>query len=514
MTSEGGKEPIDTGVPAGQVVSQSASVSGTGNRITQAGRDVVEVTLPPEALTPVAEVDTPTGLANLPLLPARFVGRTAELDRLDQALAETQQVVVAAVHGLGGIGKSTLVAQWADTHAHGLTPIWWITAASPAAVEEGLADLAEALQPALVWRALAVEQLAERALQWLAAHDRWLLVLDNVADPHDIHAVLARTRHTSGRVIVTSRLAAGWQHAATVLQVDVLTPQESLELFTSILTTTTGSGARRDLDGAAEVCAALGHLPLAVEQAAAYLAQNPLTSPRAYLTLLSEYPAAMYARGAVATESERTVARVWQVSLDRIAATEPFAVQALAVLAWYAPDTIPASLLDGLADPPTVNAALGILAAYNMITPDPATGTIAIHRLVQAVTRTPGTHHTQTSLGQARNRATEALNTALPDRRDDPTTWPVWRALLPHAEALAGHTRPDTDTDTTAALLNKVALFLVDQGLPTRAIPLHERALTDRERVLGDDHPDTLASRNNLAGAYESAGRVSEGVRE
>ncbi|MGW4532241.1 NB-ARC domain-containing protein [Nocardia sp. NPDC004340] len=298
----------------------------------------------------MAEVDAPLKLVNLPLLPARFVGRTAELDRLDQALAEAPQVVVAAVHGLGGIGKSTLVAQWADTRAHGLTPIWWITAASPAAVEEGLADLAEALQPALV-RVLAVEQLAERALQWLASHDRWLLVLDNVADPHDIQGVLARTRHTSGRVIVTSRMAAGWQHAATVLQVDVLTPRESLELFTGILTTS-GSGARRELDGAVEVCDVLGHLPLAVEQAAAYLAQNPITSPQAYLALLSEYPAAMYARGGVATKSERTVARVWQVSLDRIAATEPFAVEALAILAWYAPDSIPASLLDGLADPP------------------------------------------------------------------------------------------------------------------------------------------------------------------
>ena len=43
------------------------------------------------------------------------------------------------------------------------------------------------------------------------------------------------------------------------------------------------------------------------------------------------------------------------------------------------------------------------------------------------------------------------------------------------------------------------------------AIPLYERTLADRERVLGADHPDTLTSRNNLAGAYESAGRPGRG---
>jgi hypothetical protein len=41
---------------------------------------------------------------------------------------------------------------------------------------------------------------------------------------------------------------------------------------------------------------------------------------------------------------------------------------------------------------------------------------------------------------------------------------------------------------------------------------LAERALADRERVLGADHPDTLASRNSLAGAYESAGRLDEAI--
>ena len=53
----------------------------------------------------------------------------------------------------------------------------------------------------------------------------------------------------------------------------------------------------------------------------------------------------------------------------------------------HAPDAIPRRLLDGLADPPAVLAAVGRLAAYSMLTAD--AGTLAVHRLMQAVTRTP-----------------------------------------------------------------------------------------------------------------------------
>jgi hypothetical protein len=42
------------------------------------------------------------------------------------------------------------------------------------------------------------------------------------------------------------------------------------------------------------------------------------------------------------------------------------------------------------------------------------------------------------------------------------------------------------------------------------AIPLYERTLADREQVLGGTHPDTLTSRDTLAGAYRAAGRLAE----
>ncbi|MFG3384389.1 tetratricopeptide repeat protein, partial [Streptomyces sp. NPDC047999] len=497
---------IEASGPRSVAIDTGGAFLGT----VQTGDNATAIKLPPEALVPPAEIQAPPGLDNLPAHPALFVGRAHELERLDAALASQGRAVVQAVHGLGGIGKSTLAAHWAATRPHGHAPVRWITADTPAAVQQGLADLATALQPALA-RALTAEELAERAAQWLATHTGWLIILDNVNDPADIAALLARA--PGGRFLITSRLATTWTDATTVVRLDVLDPDESLDLFTRI---TTAHNPGRDLDGAAELCEQLGHLPLAIKQAAAYLAQNPLTTPRTYLGLLAQYPAAMYHHGAATTPAERTIARIWNITLDRITHLQPAAADLLRTLAWYAPDHIPTTLLDtGPADPPTRNAALGLLTAYSMITPDPPTGTLAVHRLVQALARTPdpdAPHRTPTLIDHAREQATTQLDTALPDTWDAPATWPTWRTLLPHINALSSHAAENTDTNITARILNATGLFLNNQGQPASAIRHLQRALTGTVRVLGEDHPSTLASRNNLASAYESAGDLGRAI--
>ena len=107
------------------------------------------------------------------------------------------------------------------------------------------------------------------------------------------------------------------------------------------------------------MCAELGYLPLAIEQAGAYLAQNPLLTPADYLGLLSRHPAEMYGSTGEALDSERTIAKVWRVTLEKIAATHPAAAEIMRVLAWYAPDRIPVTLLDGVVDQPALQSAVG-----------------------------------------------------------------------------------------------------------------------------------------------------------
>ena len=202
----------------------------------------------------------------------------------------------------------------------------------------------------------------------------------------------------------------------------------------------------------------------------------------------------MYRASAEGGDASRTIARIWDVTLDRLAG-EPLAGHVLRVLAWYAPDAIPRSLLGGLADPPALLGALGRLAAYSMLTV--TDGTLAMHRLVQAVARTPDPdipHRNGRAVDQARDLATILLAVAVPGDLLDPSGWPSWRALLPHIDALASHVQPQADTVVTAWLLNIAGIFLYNQGAVSRAIAYHERALAVRTRILGDDHPNTLAS--------------------
>ncbi|MDY0809987.1 tetratricopeptide repeat protein [Kitasatospora purpeofusca] len=497
-------------------------VTGSGNAVADHGgiavsgiyNDHSSVLLPPEVLRAAAKVKAPRGMDDLPYLPGHFVGRESELQALDAALRDSGQVHLQAVHGLGGVGKSALAAQWAATRAHSqrLRPVRWISADSPVGVEQGLAALAVALQPALA-KVLTTAALAEYALQWLAGHTGWLLVLDNVTDPADIAGLLARA--PDGRFLITSRLATAWTTATTVIRLDVLDPAESLTLLTRV---TTAAGPR-DLDGAAELCAELGHLPLAVVQAAAYLAQNTLLTPRDYLGLLREDPAGTYQRGGEGrTSAERTVARVWRVTLDRISELQPYAAGVLRALAWYGPDRIPVGLLDRIPDKPfepmptprQVADAVGLLNAYSMIDVDPATRTLGMHRLVQSLTRAPDPvdpHRDPVLVEMARIYATFALHKeVVPMSWRDPALWPRWRGLVPHIDALAHNTPGASDSPEMTALLNQAGGYLHSQGLAGRAVPYLERALAYREHHQGPDHPDTSDVLNNLAAARLAIG--------
>ncbi|WP_439680166.1 tetratricopeptide repeat protein [Embleya sp. MST-111070] len=473
------------------------------------------------------------------------MGRVGELGALEAAFARVGEVIVHAVHGLGGVGKSALTAHWAAHRSERVR--WWITAEDTTKVDAGLSALARALHPGL--GALPAELQTQRVLAWLAGHDDWLLVLDNVEDPAHIDPLLDRVAGR-GRILVTTRRATGWHRHATTIRLGALESADALALFTRILT----HQGPREVDGADAVCAELGHLALAVEQAAAYCAETG-TAPRAYLDMLHRWPATMFAATTAGGDSQRTIARIWHLTLDRLTDT-PLAGQLLRILAWYAPDHIPRTLLTPLAAPPELAAAIGRLVAYSMIT-DNGDDTLTVHRLVQTHARTPDPtdpHSQPDDIARARDSAAALLAIAFPTDVRHPANLPTCRTLLPHVDALTRRHTPDHDTAHTARTLDRAATYRQGQGAlapavlglqramsarervsgadhhdtldsrnnlahaytsggdPGRAIPLHERTLADRERVLGTDHPDTLTSRKNLALAYRSAGDLGRAI--
>ncbi|MEJ2852111.1 MULTISPECIES: tetratricopeptide repeat protein [unclassified Saccharothrix] len=445
------------------------------------------------------------GVGRVPVGSGVFVGRSGELGRLEAAVTGSGgRAVVVAVHGLGGVGKSTFAARFAELHAGRFSPVWWVTADSAAAIDAGLAELAAAVAPETA--VLPSEQRVELGVRWLATHEDWLLVLDNVTSPKDVAGLLGRVR--TGTVLLTSRQRSGWR-GVEMVPLDVLAYDEAVELLTRIVRS---EWPEADLDGAEALCAELGWLPLAVEQAGAYLAQTRIT-PTAYLDRLARYPARMFTATAEGGDAQRTMARVWHVTLDRLADT-PTAGWLLRLSAWFAPDGIPRALLAEAVEEPELSEALGRLASYNMITL--TAETVTVHRLVQAVTRTPDPtdpHRQPTDIAAARDTAATTLATALAEQHPkNPASRPVYRTVLSHARTLLAHTTPDTDTSHTGRVLNDLGLFLQEQGDIRTAIAFHTRATSTCHRLAGPDDPDTLTSRNNLASAYESAGDLDRAI--
>lgn len=486
-------------------------VEASGDRSVAAGGNIRQVAtgdfatlaehatmLPPEAF---ALEPCTFPVRNVPDRSAQFVGRGPELAMLDEAFGEPGGVVVHAVHGLGGIGKSTLAAHWAIGRAADFNPVWWITAESRTGVDAGLAALGRALQPALV-DVLSEDAFRERTLQWLAANDGWLLVLDNVSDPADIRHLLARA--PGGRSLITTRRGAtSWRGIAEPLDLDVLEPAEAVELFTKVCPGQSG--------GVEELCRELGYLPLAVDQAAAYCREAGI-SPSKYLTLLASYPADMYAATAEGGDAERTVARVWSVTLDRLADT-PTAMSVLLVTAWWASDGIPRAYLDSFGSPPKVTEAIRRLAAHSMITLHE--DTISVHRLVQAVARTPDrdglvrsrklveTGHgiAVSVLAGVQHAATEA-GVAEATSLDGVT----------HIEALASRSAPEADTEDAAELFGLAGMKCAMAGYGARAVTLLERAVDAGLRVCGPDHETTLTFRAWLADNYRTVGESARAL--
>ena len=497
--------------PTGQwhAFGQGSAAVSDNRGITSTGPDArnTQIHLPSEAFTPPEQIPAPTRLTNLPQPHSDvFVGREADMTRLHTAMTNGTGVITQVLRGLGGIGKSTLALHYAHQQRDAFNPVWWITADNPDTITNDLAALTARLNPYSETTGLTAPQAAAWALTWLQTHTDWLLILDNAQDPQTIAKILGPL--SNGHHLITSRRANGWHHLAQPLELDTISPEAAITLLQRITGQTGNTAVLREL------AAELGHLPLALEQAAAYIRQTALPTDR-YLTRLRSQPARMFATPANGSDRDRTIARIWKITLDTVAGHAPLAGHLLRTLAWLAPDGLPRELLYGVDnDEIAVDEALGHLNDYSMITLSEET--VTTHRLVQAVARTSDPadpHRTPDAIHTAHKQAADLLSAALPD---DPSTnvagWPRWRLLLPHIETFITLTRPQADTEEVAAILNESALYLSGQGQVARATTYNTRSLEAITRLHGEDHPDTLASRNNLAGAYESAGDLGRAI--
>lgn len=234
-----------------------------------------------------SELDLAAPVHNLPRPPVKiFLGRKGELSSLEQALAAIGEAVITqAVYGLGGVGKSELALQYADTYRIKYRLIWWIAASEPTQIQSGLAALALRILSAIEATS-SMQDAAQWALSWLQAHSGWLLILDDVNDLGDIESLLGQL--TGGHIILTSRRDLDWWRIASPIRLDVLDSIDAVQ----VITLRTGRSAEMDTKAAVKIAAELGYLPLALDQAAAYITHQHIT-PSEYLNRLSLQPTHM-----------------------------------------------------------------------------------------------------------------------------------------------------------------------------------------------------------------------------
>src|SRR5215468_5037005 len=436
-----------------------------------------------------------------------LAGREELLARLDDQLAsgDSRGPRVVALTGLGGTGKTSVAVEYAHRHLGQMGVVWQLPAEDSTVLAAGFAELAAQLGTG---DAGGGDPVAGAHSALAASPGQWLLIFDNAPGPGPVRAFLPPARN--GQVLITSQSAV-WPPGQAV-EVPVL----DTEVAALFLVNRAGDP---DSQAAAGLAAELGGLPLALEQAAAYIEATGITLAE-YLSLFADRRADLLARGADAGHPA-DVAATLGLALSRLGEEAPAAAGLLWLLAFLAPEPVPLHLL--LSDAqvagklaPAVAATIGpllgdrvaegdavaALRRYSLITPA-GDGLVLVHRLVQAITRdqTPADPRPQW-----KKAAAVLVEAAVPADPDQPAAWPVCAVLLPHARAVLG---------LTSDGMRQIARYLGHSGSYQAARDLFQLiadALSENDDY-GPEHPDTLTARHRLAHWTGDAGDAA-GARD
>ena len=272
-----------------------------------------------------------------------------------------------------------------------------------------------------------------------------------------------------------------------------------------------------DFESARAITQSLGGLPLALDQAGAYIEERQCSLEH-YLRLYQnekERAELLRQRGRTALDHPESVTVTFALSFKEIQQLNPIASDILRICAFLYAEEIPeAILLEGSSElgpslqkldgqPQTFDSAIAILSRYSLVKRDTDQRTLSMHRVVQAVLQSMMKEKEQRQWGE---RVIGAVSKTFP--RIDHTTWVQCERYVPHARICVSYVDKWHIKNRKAAfLLNQVASYIADRVQYEEALPLYQQALAINEQTLGPEHPDTARSLNNLALPYKSQGR-------
>jgi hypothetical protein len=464
---------------------------------------------------------------------------------------------VQVLYGLGGCGKTRVALEAASAVQQDGTEVWWVSAAGQDDLEAGMRAVGRRLgvpDPELgygdaadvIWQHLSVRR------------EPWLLVLDNADDPQilagagkcvaDGQGWLRPVPGQAGSVLVTSRDGRenSWGPWCARYRLPVLPDGEAALMLADYAGGRSGLGSAED---ARLLAARLGGLPLAVKIAGAYLADAAAT-PAAYAdaALIRSYrqyrdaldnrdlTAVFPVPGKVMTQEQARglISRTWELTLDLLAARQmPEARLVLRLLACLADAPVPHELL---LYPPTLAASpllpgitgsrlwdtLKTLDGFGLIdlgTSGDGADAVPVARLHPLVRDTshPAAGERLPFLHLAARLLKRAAGDAgLPE---DPSIWPAWQLLAPHCTAVfdslaADPDCPDDAAESAAYAAYMAARYQAGQASHAQTEARFRDVLAAQLRVLGPDHPDTLATRHQIAGEIAERRHYAEAETE
>jgi Tetratricopeptide repeat/TIR domain/NB-ARC domain/AAA domain len=444
---------------------------------------------------------------NIPARNELFTGRGVLLEQLRNKLAERGTTITRAqaLCGMGGVGKTQIALEYAYRFKADYDIIWWVPAEQNDELTVALAELAQRLG-LKVGDNLA--DAASAALEKLRFDSdlRWLLIFDNADDPKDLKAF---HQGGTGDIIVTSRNQA-WAQAGQSLEVDVFTRQESV----AHLVRHVPSLAVPDAD---EIAKALGDLPLAIEQAGAWLEQTGMPAAT-YVEQLQEQSTLITALKQL-PDSPVPVVATWNLSLERLKERSPAAVRLLQLCAFFSAGPISMTLLysdemiesllpfdETLTEKVVLGKVIRDISRFALARVDRGRNSLQLHRLVQAVIRSQLTPEERIA---ACHEVHKILIGARPRRgdTDDPENWDRYKIIWPH---LGPSRAEECEEDRTRQLLIDWVRYLWKMGEFEACLGLGQRLLGLWQGHLGDDHIQTLHLQFHIANVLRSQGRFSE----
>lgn len=436
-----------------------------------------------------------------------FVGRELQLEQIHTSIQAKQRV---SLSGLGGIGKTQLAVEYAYRFCQNQA-VYFIRA------EALLGDVLALARAFKFPEKMDWHQTCQALKNLFSSTHGWLIIVDNVEDIGQVEEILP----PSGPVILTTRAQS---FETTNLDIEELMEEEAVLLLLrragSITPETTYAAIPSDLRmQAKKIVQSLDCLPLALDQAGAYIEENRCTL-RVYLERYQAQKQLMLKRRGSKAQSEKDhpepVAATWSLSFARVERMNPLASDILRLCAFFAPDAIPEELLahgDNASERQVgenqllLAEAILALSRYSLLRLDPATYCLSMHRLVQIVCQEPLAPE---SARRWAMRAVAAVSQCFPDC-EKVSAWPQAERLIAQAVHCLVLVETWLFVDPEAAhLFNRAGLYFLAKGDYEKAEAFINKALAMRMMLFPHDDLVVAESLNDLGISLSAQGRAAE----